>query len=93
MASDLLPTSRWCKAAFCLGLVSLAFGLVSVLLFVPDLLILYVGFGSLTLIVAIIALIRLARRSETQRGRSLAWWGLSFPSVFFVIASVLMPAT
>jgi hypothetical protein len=45
------------------------------------------------LIVAIIALIRLARRSESLRGRSLAWWGLSFPSVFFVVASVLMPAT
>ena len=93
MASKTLPVSRWCKAAFGLGLVSLAFGLASVFLFARDLLIIYLGFGLLTLVAAVIGSIRLTRLSGTMRGRNLAWWGLSFPSVFFVVASVLMPAT
>jgi len=93
MASESRPVSRWCRAALVLGLLSLGFGLASVISSTADLLVLYVGFGLLTLVASVVGLVRVRGQAAALRGRNLAWWGLSLPSLFFVIASVLMPAT
>jgi hypothetical protein len=93
MANDHLPVSRWCVAALALGLIALLCGLAAVIGFVPDLIVFYVAFGVGALLTAVVGLTRVGRHPNLLRGRKQAWRGLSLPTVFFVLASYLMPAT
>ncbi len=89
MASDTLPVSRWCKAAFVFGLASLPFGVIGLCLHWSDLLLAACRFlALLTIVTAIVGLIHVRRQRGRVGGYGLALWGIGFPTAFFGLMSV-----
>ena len=91
MASESIPVNGWCRAAFGLGLVSLAFGVASMFFFLhEDLLAFCHLFTLLTAVTAIVGIIHVRRQRGRLVGYSQALRGLGCPAAFFGLMSLVL---